>query len=68
MITLTNPYNNVTKEIGKILQDLMQRMIKENDTKVFRNIAAIYIMWQQDLHFCELEGLNWQIENNKRLL
>lgn len=53
------PFARLVLEAREVLSDLMRRMMATDDTKLFRNIAAVYVIWQHELHTLELESLNY---------
>ena len=42
-------------EAKEVMSHLITLMIAEPETKKFRNIAAVYCIWQTELHNLELE-------------
>lgn len=57
---MKNPYDQRIAEIREVMSELMRKMCAENEMKVFRNMAAVYVEWQHDLHLAELAALDWK--------
>ena len=56
---MINPYVQKLNEANDVMQDLIKRMSPASDMKLFKNIAAVYVVWQQEAHQISLESLNW---------
>ena len=54
-----NPYSFYIKESQSVMKDLIARMNRCEDTKLFRNIAAVYIIWQHETMNLENAALEW---------
>lgn len=64
---MSNPYDKHIEEARQILRDLMKRATDEEDMKVFKNIAAVYIVWQHELHQLELAAMAWEIDMKNKV-
>lgn len=47
-------FNKQIEEVRCVLSELIELMIKEDNMTKFKNIAAVYIVWQHELHNLEL--------------
>ena len=45
--------NSYTTEAKEVMEGLIKLMCVETDMKRFKNIAAVYVFWQNDLHWLE---------------
>ncbi len=45
-------YYNVYTKIQLVMNEIVKKMTICNDNKIFRNMAAVYVMWQDDLDQC----------------
>ena len=61
-----SPYDKYISEVKDVLTNLIKLMSKpEVDMKLFRNIAAVYVIWQQELQAAQLEALNYSVAKGK---
>lgn len=59
---MENPYNKVTAEIREVLSMLIKMMSNPSiEMKLFKNVMAVYVIWQHDLHAAELESINYLV-------
>lgn len=49
------PYASSISNGRSVITSLMDLMLATNEMKRFKNIAAVYVMWQHELHNLELE-------------
>ena len=59
-----SPYSKAIQEAREVMADLIRRMTAEEDSKIFKNIAAVYIVWQHEIHNLQLEALNWEMRRD----
>lgn len=57
------PYYSIILECKEVLANLVKLMIECSDIKLFKNIAAVYIVWQHHTHSLQLEELDWTTRN-----
>jgi hypothetical protein len=57
---MLTPYAKAIAETHEVMGRLIQLMTQCQDMKLFKNIAAVYIVWQHERHNLELESLNWK--------
>jgi hypothetical protein len=55
-----NPYKAAIGEARSIMQWLISLMSQVNDMKLFKNIAAVYVVWQHEIHNLENAALEWE--------
>jgi hypothetical protein len=56
-----NPYQAAIGEAKSVMKWLISLMCKVEDMKLFRNIAAVYIVWQQEISNLENAALDWEM-------
>ena len=54
---MRTPYTRAIHEAKEVLQFLIRLMVHESDMKIFKNMAAVYVVWQHELHNLQLEEL-----------
>lgn len=57
------PYTPSIVNGRSVISHLMGLMLEENEMKRFKNIAAVYVMWQHELHNLELEQVSYLAKN-----
>ncbi len=60
LMNSNNPYNGSIENARNVMKTLVGLMIEVNDMKLFRNIAAVYIVWQYEVNNLENAALNWE--------
>lgn len=59
---METPYDRYVGEIQEIKAGLIKLMCLEPDLKVFKNIAAVYVVWQHESQDVETERGNWVVK------
>lgn len=53
------PYTKAIADAQEVMSDLIKLMSVCTDMKLFKNIAAVYVVWQHEKHALQLEELNY---------
>lgn len=56
------PYSFAIDEARTVMHDLIIKMTECDNMKLFKNIAAVYVVWQHEIGNLQLEELNWRLE------
>lgn len=58
-----NPFAAAIACAREVMNFLIKAMNKCTDNKLFRNLAAVYIVWQHDISQLETEHHSWDLQN-----
>jgi hypothetical protein len=63
-----NPYLLKASEAAEIMRDLIKRMSGADlDDKTFKNMAAVYVQWQQELQALQCSALEHSLKPKRGL-
>lgn len=57
------PYDNFIQEANSVMRDLIVRM-STCPFNNFKNVAAVYLVWQDEHHKLQMAAQNWIIKND----
>ena len=61
-----NPYRVVIENIRQVMKKLIELMCDPTvEMPIFRNMAAVYVFWQADLHLAQIAAMNWDMQHDR---
>ena len=55
-----NPYHTLVKQSEAVMKSLIANMTI-CPWSIFKNVAAVYIVWQDEYHKLQMEAQNWEM-------